>query len=126
MQKYSKYLVWGLALGFFMIALVAYINAQPEKRNARIYSELKPYIPYKIEKKIGGLRIRNTQSGEKYEPHNSDLFHVYDNLEKDWGVKHLHLRGNTLTVVDDNNRTLKTIELRNDKERTFVHRFYGL
>lgn len=126
MQKYSKYLVWGLSLGFFMIALVVFIKAQPESRNNHVYEQLKPYIPYKIEKKIGGLRIRNTQTGEKFEPHNSDVFHVFDNLEKDWGAKHLRLEGNNLIVLDDNNKTVKTIQLQNEDERAFVHRFFEL
>jgi hypothetical protein len=126
MQKYSKYLVWGLGLGFFMIALVVFIKAQPQSRNSRIYHELQPYIPYKIEKKIGGLRIRNTKTGEKIEPHNSEVYNVLDNLEKDWGAKHLRLNGDSLIVVDDNNKTVKTIYLQNDNERTFVHRFFEL
>ncbi len=126
MKKYNKYLPLALGLGFLMLALVAFIKGQPQSRDKRVYEQLKPYIPYKIEKKIGGLRIRNTKTDEKIEPSNIEVYNVLDNLEKDWGEKHLQREQNTLIIVDDNNKTIKTITLKNDHEKAYIHNFFGL
>ena len=126
MGKYSRYLGIALGLGFFLLALTAFLNSQPESRNKRVYHLLKPYIPYKIEKKMSGLRIRDIRTGEKIEPSNTDFYHVLDNLEKDWGEKHLRLEGTTLYVLDDQNKTLTTIQLQNDKELAYIHNFFGI
>jgi len=126
MQKYSKYLGIALGLGFFFIALVVFINAQPQNRDRVVYNQLKPYIPYKIEKKMSGLFIRNTITKEKIEPSNAEVYNVLDNLEKDWGEKHLRRNGNTLIVVDDQNKTLKTIPLNSASAQNYVHNFFGL
>jgi hypothetical protein len=126
MQKYSKYLGIALGLGFFLIALVVFIRAQPQSRDTRVYHALKPYIPYKIEKKMSGLFIRNTITNEKIEPSNAEVYNVLDNLEKDWGEKHLRVQGNILTVVDDKNKTVATITLQNEHERNYIHTFFGL
>jgi len=126
MQKYNKYLGIALGLGFLMIALVVFINGQPQSRDKQIYAELKPYIPYKIEKKMSGLFIRNTITQEKIEPSNAEVYKVLDNLEKDWGEKHLRREGNTLIVVNDKNETLKQIPLNTPSAQKYVHDFFGL
>jgi hypothetical protein len=122
----SKYLVYAFSAAFFLLALNIYINGQPQSREKRVYQLLKPYIPYKIDKKMSGLFIRNTQTDEKIEPKNSEVYKVLDNLEKDWGETHLSLQGDTLTVVDDHNKTVTTITLQNEKERAYIHTFFGL
>ncbi len=121
----SRYLFPALTLGFFIFAFAIFINAQPQSRDKRVYKELKPYIPYKLEKKLNGLRIIDTTTGKKIEPKNSDLFHVLDNLEKDWGEKHLFRDGDKLIVVDDENKTLKSITLKDEKERAYIKEFFG-
>ncbi len=126
MQKYSRYLGIALGLGFFMVALIAFIKGQPESRDKRVYAQLKPYIPYKIEKKMSGLRIVDTRTGEKIEPTNMDFYQVLDNLEKDWGARHLKLDNNTLIVIDDNNQTVGTITLPDQQAKTWVRRFFGI
>ena len=126
MKKYSKYLGIALGLGFLFLALVALIKGQPQNRDKQVYTQLKPYIPYKIEKKIGGLRIRNTKTDEKIEPSNMEVYNVLDNLEKDWGEKHLRRNGNTLLVIDDQNKTLQKIPLTTASAQKYVHNFFGL
>ncbi len=126
MKKYSKYLGIALGLGFLMLAFVAFIKSQPQSRDKEVYQQLKQYIPYKIEKKIGGLRIRNTKTDEKIEPSNMEVYHVLDNLEKDWGEKHLKRDGDTLTILNDKNQTIGTITLQNDHQRAYIHNFFGL
>ena len=122
----SKYLVYAFSAAFFLLALVIFINGQPQNRDKRVYSLLKPHIPYKIDKRMSGLFIRNIKTDEKIEPKNSEVYRVLDNLEKDWGEKHLQLTGDVLTVVDDSNKTVTTITLQNDKERAYIHTFFGL
>ncbi len=122
----GKYLMIGFAVVFFGMGFIAFMNGQPESRDTRVYSLLKPHIPYMIEKRVTGLRIRNTITDEKIEPTNADLYKVLDNLEKDWGEKHLRIQGDVLTVFDDKNSTLTTITLKNDSERTYIHNFFGL
>jgi hypothetical protein len=49
-----------------------------------------------------------------------------DKLEQKWGKKHLRLSNNTLIIVGDNNQTLTEIFLQDDKEKSWVKKFYGI
>ncbi len=122
----GKYLVIAFSVVFLLMGIRAFFDAQPEYHERRVYTLLKPHIPYTLEKKVTGLLIRNTQTNEKIEPKASDLYHVLDGLEKDWGEKHLSLQGDTLTVVDDENKTVETIKLKTKDERVYVHQFFNL
>ncbi len=121
-----KYLVYAFSAAFFLLALGLFINGQPQSREHRVYTLLKPHIPYKLEKRMSGLFIRNTKTDEKIEPKNSEVYNVLDGLEKDWGSTHLSLTGDTLHVIDDHNQTIDTITLQNEKERAYIHTFFGL
>jgi len=55
-----------------------------------------------------------------------DIYHVLDNLEKDWGEKHLRRVGDLLVVVDDKNQTLKKIPLHDESAKAYVQHFFGL
>ncbi len=126
MNRFSKYLGPALGLAFFLIAFVTLMQSQPEKRDRYVYTQLKPYIPYRIEKKMSGLRIRDTRTGEKIEPANTEVYHVLDRLEKQWGKRHLRLEGMQLIVRDDKNATLATIPLQNEKQRAWVRHFFSI
>jgi len=121
-----KYLVYAFSAAFFLLALGLFIQGQPQDREKRVYTLIKPHIPYKLEKKMAGLFIRNTKTDEKIEPKNSEVYNVLDGLEKDWGTTHLSLAGDTLNITDDNNHTVDTITLQNEKERNYIHTFFGL
>jgi hypothetical protein len=121
-----KYLVYAFSAAFFLLALGLFIKGQPQSREHRVYALLKPHIPYKLEKRMSGLFIRNSKTDEKIEPKNSEVYNVLDGLEKDWGQTHLRLSGDTLQVIDDNNKTVSTITLKNEKERAYIHTFFGL
>ncbi len=122
----SKNIAIWLGITFLFLAVVALIQSQPQHRDKRVYHILQPYIPYKIEKNMSGLFIRDTITKEKIEPSNTEVYHVLDNLEKKWGKKHLRLENETLIIVDDANKTLKTVILRNKKEKAYIHDFFGL
>ena len=122
----SKYLLIAFSAVLLFMGLRAFFDAQPEYREKRVYSLLKPHIPYTLEKKASGLLIRNTKTDEKIEPKPSDLYHVLDGLEKDWGEEHLRVDGDRVTVVDEYNQTVETITLQNEDERVYIHQFFGL
>ena len=119
-------LIPALALAFALVGFVAYQNALPQEKNQRIYSELKPYIPYKLEKRFGGLSIVSTLSDVKEKPPASEVMKRLDQLEQMWGKEHLELKGNDLIVYDDNRKVLKTIKLQTQDEKIFVKSFFGL
>ncbi len=122
----GKYLIVAFTAIFIFMGLRAFFDAQPEYQERRVYKIIKPHIPYKLEKKVTGLLIRDTRTNKKIEPKASDLYHVMDGLEKDWGKTHLTLQGDILTVVDDNNKTVETINLKTEDERTYIHKFFSL
>ena len=122
----SKYLFIAFGAILLLMGVSAFLDAQPEYREKRVYTILKKHIPYNLEKKVSGLLIRNTKTDEKIEPQPSDLYHVMDGLEKDWGKTHLSLVGDTLTVVDENNQTVETIILGNEDERVYIQQFFSL
>lgn len=115
-----------LAVGFFLFGLVAMLESRPEPKPKHLMKELEPYIPFKLEKRFGGLSIIDTRSGEKYKISNEEVFHELDRLERGWGKTHLRLEGENLIVTDDRNKTVATIRLENEKERQFVHSFFGI
>jgi len=123
----KKILFVALGAGFLLFGLLAYIKSEPLPKNDRVYKAIKPYSPYYLEKRIGGLQIRNRQDEVfKEKPKNMEVFHRMDQLEREWGQKHLSLTGNTLSIKDNNGTLLQTLTLQNQKERDFVHAFYGL
>jgi len=122
----KKYLVYAFSAAFFILALGLFIKGQPQNREQRVYALIKPHIPYKLEKRMSGLFIRNTKTNEKIEPKNSEVYNVLDGLEKDWGSTHLSITGDTLHVKDDDNQTVRTITLQNEKEHAYIHTFFGL
>jgi len=126
MNKFSKYLPIALFLGFLFIGLTTFFASRPTQKNARVYKIVKQYSPYYIEKTLSGLRIKNKKDKEyKEEPTNAEFFTRYEFLEKSWGKKHLKLTDKTLQIID-NNKTLKTIELKNQDEISFVKNYYGV
>ncbi len=123
----KKIVFVALGVGFLLLGLLAYIQSKPQAKNDRIYKILKSYSPYYMEKRIGGLQIRDKTDPEfKEKPNNMEVFHRLDTLEKKWGKQHLLLKGKTLLVRDNNGTTLKSILLQNEDEINFVHQFYGL
>jgi len=123
---WSKILPFALAAGLLFFGIEAYREAKPEYRDKRVYNELKPFIPYKIEKRLGGLSITSTQNDIKEKPPAAQVYHRLDQLEKLWGKTHLRLEEKTLIVLDDNNKTVKTITLQNSSEMGYVKNFFGL
>jgi len=127
MQKYSKYLLPALFIGFIFIGLIAFMESKPSSKNARVYTTVKQFSPYKLEKRFGGLEIVNKEDPEfKEKPNNMTLFKEFERLEKAWGEKHLKLTNGKLLIMDNNGTTVHTLELQSKDEIDFVHRYYGI
>lgn len=126
MQKFSKYLLPALMVGFFLFGLSAFLQSKPSHKNARIYKAVQHYSPYYLEKRFGGLEIRSKIDPDfKEKPDNITLFKEFERLERLWGQKHLTVKNNTLHITDDNG-TLHTLPLQNKEELHFIEAYYGV
>jgi len=122
----KKGLIFGLLFGFLTLGYIAMQRATPDHKEERIYKAIKVYSPYQLEKRIGGLTINNTQTGEKEKPNAAEVLHRLDELDKKWGSKHLRVEANQLFIQGENNQTVAKIFIENEKERTFLRNFYGI
>ena len=98
----------------------------PEQKEERIYTAIKVYSPYKLEKRIGGLTIIDSRDGRKEKPSPAEVYWRLDELEKEWAVKHLRLENSEVVVIGDNNQSIVNIHIENEKEMSFVKSFYGI
>ena len=116
----------GMAIAFFILGFLSLQRAMPEHKEARIYKEITIFSPYKFEKAIGGLHIVNTATGEKEKPDAASVMHRMDELQKEWGKKHLKLTKNAVIVYNDEGVEIKKIAFENKQEKDWVKKFYGL
>ncbi len=123
---FNKILPFALAGGLLFFFYQAYQDSKPEYRDKRVYNEIREFIPYKIEKRVGGLNIVSTKTNVKEKPPASQIYHRLDDLEKLWGKTHLKLSGSELTILDDNNKTVKNLTLQNESEIAYIKNFFGL
>jgi len=116
----------GLLFAFFALGFIAIQKATPPAKADRIYKEIKVYSPYKFEKRMGGLAIVNTRTAEIEKPNAADALYRMDDLDKQWGKKHLKIVANDVIVLGDNNQTVTKIFIKTQKEREWLHKFYGI
>jgi hypothetical protein len=122
----KKGLFLGVVFAMFVLGFIAIQKATPAAKADRIYKEIKVYSPYKFEKRIGGLAIINVKTGEKEKPNAADALYRMDDLDRQWGKKHLKIVDNELVVLGDNNQTLTKIFIQTPKEKEWVKKFYGI
>ncbi|MDO8454329.1 MAG: hypothetical protein Q7S59_07145 [Sulfurimonas sp.] len=122
----KKGLIFGFFFAFLVLGVLSMKRAMPEVKEERIYKAIKVYSPYKLEKRMGGLTILNTQAETKETPASADVMHRLDEVEKEWGKSHLQLQEDYVIVLGDNNQTVVRIFLENEKEREFLKKFYGI
>ena len=122
----KKIIFIGVIVAFFAMGFLAMERAMPQKKEERIYKAITLYSPYKLEKSMGGLSIVDSRSGTKEKPSAAEVYLRLDEVQKNWGAKHLQLEGENVLVLGDNNQTVTSIHVENEKEMAFVHSFYGL
>ena len=120
----KKALIFGFFTAFLILGIVSMQRAMPDAKEDRIYTAIKVYSPYVLEKKIGGLYIIDKRTGIKESPSSKEVFHRMDELEKKWGKAHLKIENNDVLIMGENNQTVARIFLETEKERAFVQRFY--
>lgn len=123
--KNSNLLLLGFLVGFFIIGFIAFQNAMPQDKNERVYSILKPYLPYTIEKRLGGFTIVDKKTDEKTKPPASEALKYMDSLDKQWGKEFLKLQGNVLIILDANQQPLKQFEITSE-EKKWVEKFFEI
>ncbi len=119
----------GVALGVTILFLtfVAFIIGRPETRDKRVYPEVRKYMPFEIQKSLGGLRIlRKDDPKFKEEPDAVNFYSRLQYLERDWAKTHLKLKGNLLEIFDKNQTKVKELKLKNSREIEFVKRYFGV
>ena len=127
MNSFKKYLPIALFLGFLLFGLSAFLESKPSSKNARVYKTVQKYSPYYLDKRFGGLQIMNKEDPLfKEKPNNMTLFKEFERLERTWGQKHLTINNNTLIISDNNGTQLSTLPIQTQKERAFIHHYYGI
>ena len=122
----KKALGLGAVFAFFILGVVALKQAMPAHKEERIYKAISTYSPYKLEKRIGGLTIIDSRTGDKEKPASADVMLRFDEVNEIWGKSHLKVQGSDVIVLGDNNQTMTKIFIENKKERDFLKTFYGI
>jgi hypothetical protein len=120
---FSKRLILALAVLFTFLSISTLIVNMPEKKDSFVIEKIKPYFPYKIVKTLGGLDLIDKRTNKKLGIANEKIFLAYDNYLKNWGKTHLKLNNSKLTILDDNQKEIDSIEL-NKRQQEFVKRFF--
>ncbi|MCW8895436.1 MAG: hypothetical protein OQK48_02635 [Sulfurimonas sp.] len=122
----KKALIFGFFTAFLILGIVSMQRAMPDAKEERIYTAIKVYSPYTLEKKVGGFNIIDKRTGIKEKPSSKELFHRLDELEQKWGKKHLKIENNDVLIMGENNQTVARIFLETEGERAWVKRFFGI
>jgi len=125
-MKLSGTFIIALAILFFGLGFNALQEAKPSQMNKRIYKELKPFIPYYLEKRIGGFSILSKEDNIKEKPPITEVFRRLEQLERGWGMKHLKIQNNILIVSDNNNTIVKKIPFKDNEEKIWTKNFFGI
>ena len=122
----KKALFLGFLFAFLVLGFVAMQRALPQAKEDRIYKAIKVYSPYKLEKILGGLAIIDIRTGNKEKPSAAEVLLRYDELDKQWGSKHLKIEDNHVIILGENNQSITKIFIETPKEREFLRTFYGI
>lgn len=123
--KSNNLLLLGFLVGFFIIGYIAFKDALPQDKNKRVYSIIQPYLPYTIEKRLGGFTIIDKKTGDKEKPPASEALKFMDTLDKKWGKEFLKLDGNVLIIYDANKQIIKQLEI-SPEEKKWVEIFFEI
>lgn len=119
-------IIVGLIVGFFLIGYNIFKDSLPEAKNERIYKELKVYMPYELEKRVGGYSIVSKITGIKEKPPASQVFKRLDELEKIWGQEFLSIEGNTIIIKNKTNEIIGKVNIQSENEKQWVKSFFQI
>ncbi|HJE03168.1 hypothetical protein [Aliarcobacter thereius] len=117
----------------FIVIIIGFLLINEEKeikiednRNQNLYKILQEHFPYTI-KKIDedNSEIVFKDGREIEESSNSQLFHIIDQIEKDWADKYLILDGTVLVILDDYKQEKRRIQL-NEEETNWIKEYFGI
>ena len=111
---------------FLVMGFVSMQRAMPDAKEDRIYKAIRVYSPYKLEKRIGGLTILDSRTGDKEKPEAAEVLHRLDEVDKKWAKKYLRIENNDVLIMGENNQTMVKIFMETEKEKQFVKTFYGI
>lgn len=98
----------------------------PTQKNERIYAILQNYIPYFLEKRVGGYSIVSKETGIKEKPPAKDLFGRLEQLEKLWGQEFLQLEEDFLIILDKNKNEVLRLKLETKEEKAWIKSYFEL
>ncbi len=119
-------LIFGFLFAFLVVGYSTMQRSMPAAKEKRIYDLIKVYMPYKMEKKVGGLAIIDIRTGEKEKPSAAEVMLRFDELNGKWGKEHLKVIDNDVHVIGENNQTVAKIFIETQKERDFLKSFFGI
>ena len=122
----KRVLIFAVLSAFLVMGIVSMKRAMPEPKVERIYKAIKAYSPYQLEKRIGGLIIRDSRDEEfKEKPSSAEVLHRMDELDKAWFKDHLRVVNNDIIITQEDNTTVK-IFIETPEERAFIQSFFGI
>ncbi len=116
-------LLFAFCAAFVFLGITAMRDGMPSAKNERVYTILKKYIPYKLEKRAGGLTIISKLSDVKEKPPAKDVYLRLEQLEQQWAKDFLKLDKNFLFVVDKNKNKVSKILLSSDEKKWVISYF---
>ncbi len=122
----NKLLIIAFFAIFMFLGLSALKQGMPSNKNERVYTLLQKYIPYVLEKRIGGYSIVSKETGIKEKPPSKDLFLRLEQLEQMWGQEFLKLDNNTLIILDKNRKETAKIVLQSKEEKKWVKEYFQI
>ena len=125
-MKFSNSILIGLIVLFFVLGFNALQDAKPTQKDQKIYKEVKEYIPFYLEKRLGGFSILSKEDDIKEKPPITEVYHRLEQLEKGWGMSHLKLVENKLEVYDNNKTKIKTIPNLTQDDIKWVKVYFGV
>jgi hypothetical protein len=125
-MKFSKYFIVILAGIFFILGYNALQQSKPSYKNERIYTYLKKYNPYYLEKRVGGFSILSKEDSIKEKPPITEVYHRLETLEKGWGMKHLKIKNNTLYIYNNSNKIIDKIDFTTADEKSWTQKYYNI
>ena len=124
--KISNIAILAITVLFFVLGFQALDQAKTEPKSERVYKELKKYMPYYLEKRVGGFSICMKNSKVREKPPITEVLRRIEQLEKGWGQEHLKLQNNDLIIMDENKTVVGKIVLQKMEEKIWVKHFFEI